>query len=105
MPIQPDCYRKIPGKLSLPETCKAFYADVGRGNETKSMKYLNVLEDLKHIENGYRSTIGLWTVWEHRFKTRKQLHALLLNDPDHLHSDLGLSTEEVLEEIRKPFWR
>ena len=46
-----------------------------------------------------------WQVWRHHYRTRKQLHRLLLTDAEHLQRDLGLSSEEALIEIQKPFWR
>ena len=69
------------------------------------MKYFSQLEDIQNIGKGHCSPVAIWRIWEHRYRTRKQLHALLLSDPDRLHDDLGLSSEEVQEEIRKPFWR
>ena len=69
------------------------------------MKYFNQLIHSKSVETACYSPTAIWKLWEHRFRSRKQLHALLLNDPDRLHNDLGLSSEETLEEIRKPFWR
>lgn len=44
-------------------------------------------------------------IWRQRYKTRRQLKALLLNDSDRLHDDLGISARTALTEIKKPFWQ
>lgn len=40
-------------------------------------------------------------LWMDRYEQRKQLAQL----PGHLLKDMGLDTERVAEEIRKPFWK
>ncbi len=40
-------------------------------------------------------------LWMDRHQQRKQLAQL----PGHLLNDMGLDTERVAEEIRKPFWK
>ena len=44
-------------------------------------------------------------IWRQRYQTRRQLKALLLNDSDRLHDDLGISARTALAEIKKPFWQ
>lgn len=61
-------------------------------------------EQLTHFKRSQKSG-AFWRLWLRRYKTRKQLHALLIGDSDRLHHDLGLSREKVLAEISKPFWR
>ena len=69
------------------------------------MEYSSELAHCKRIESGSPYRAALWRVWWHHYRTRKQLHRLLIGDPKHLHNDLGLSTEDALAEINKPFWR
>lgn len=45
-----------------------------------------------------------WKRWMRRHTTRKQLHALLIHDPERVTIDLGLSERQVLLECKKPFW-
>lgn len=40
-------------------------------------------------------------VWHERARRRREL----VDMPDHLLKDMGVSREEVDSEIRKPFWR
>lgn len=46
-----------------------------------------------------------WKLWLQRHRTRKQLHALSLSDPDRLLKDLALHPHTVRLECAKPFWR
>lgn len=47
---------------------------------------------------------SLLRLWVRRYRTRKQLHELMLSNSALMHHDLGLSTAAALEEIKKPFW-
>lgn len=71
----------------------------------KNMEQSNLLENSKALQQGAEHIDSLWGIWLQRYRTRKQLHTLLLGDPKRLHHDLGLSTEVALAEIKKPFWR
>jgi len=44
-----------------------------------------------------RETVALW-------RTRNEGRKKLRNMPEYLLRDIGLSTEDVIEETRKPFW-
>ena len=50
------------------------------------------------------ATVALPTKWLQRHRYRSNLRRLLEAGP-HLIPDIGLSTEEALFEICKPFWR
>lgn len=39
--------------------------------------------------------------WRRNYRTRRHLREL----PEHLWDDIGLEKQEILKEIRKPFWR
>ena len=69
------------------------------------MKYSSQPAHLKIAEEKRHGPFFVWALWAQRFKTRKQLRQLYLTDPDRLHDDLGLSSDEVMAEIEKPFWR
>ncbi|MFK7993990.1 MAG: DUF1127 domain-containing protein [Granulosicoccus sp.] len=69
------------------------------------MGYSSRLEINKAQENSPQISGATWRLWLHRYRTRKQLFELLLNDRDRLHRDIGLSTEAALNEVKKPFWR
>lgn len=65
----------------------------------------NRLESSNKLENCPQFSRAPWRLWIHRYRTRKHLHDLLFNNPEHLKQDLGMSTKVALEEINKPFWR
>lgn len=46
-----------------------------------------------------------WKQWFMRHRTRKQLKALLRNDPQRVIQDLGLNGIEVQRECKKWFWQ
>ncbi|MQX35519.1 DUF1127 domain-containing protein [Roseospira navarrensis] len=50
-----------------------------------------------------RVTADLWTLvttWQRRAEDRRRLQSL----PAHLRRDLGLTAEQIDDEVRKPFW-
>ena len=69
------------------------------------MKHSSQLAHSKIAEEKRDGPLFVWALWAQRFKTRKQLRQLYLTDPDRLHDDLGLSSDEIMAEIEKPFWR
>ena len=73
--------------------------------QAESMENSNRLDNSNGPDEHVQQLPTLWWLWLHRYRTRKQLHALLLDDAQHLHHDLGLTTEAALTEINKPFWR
>lgn len=46
----------------------------------------------------------LWQEWKQRRRFRNELYRLMRISP-HLIVDIGLTEEEALREIAKPFWR
>ena len=69
------------------------------------MEKLYKLPESKRLDESVAVKLSLWQVWTHRYKSRKQLNALLLGDSERLHHDLGISYKAALVEINKPFWR
>lgn len=69
------------------------------------MDYSYKLQQSKGLDTPALNLPTIWQTWKHRYKSRKQLHALLQGDADRLHQDLGISTKAALAEIEKPFWR
>ena len=45
--------------------------------------------------------VGLLSLWRQRTRARRQLR----DTEDHILEDIGLSREDWLDEISKPFWR
>lgn len=45
--------------------------------------------------------LGLLETWHERSHQRRELLAM----PDYLLKDMGVTREELYEEVRKPFWR
>jgi uncharacterized protein YjiS (DUF1127 family) len=43
-------------------------------------------------------------IWSERYQRRQELRDLL-NRPEHLLRDMGITREAVYREYRKPFWR
>lgn len=48
-------------------------------------------------------TRRIWSAWVARANQRDALMDLLENE--HLRNDIGLTRDDVLDEINKPFWR
>lgn len=69
------------------------------------MEKLYKLPESKRLDESVAVKPPLWQIWTHRYKSRKQLNALLLGDAGRLHHDLGISYKAALVEINKPFWR
>jgi len=60
-----------------------------------ALKHHNEL-NLKHIP---------WKLCLLRYRTRQQLKALSINDPERVMQDLGLDRNAVREECKKWFWQ
>ena len=75
------------------------------------MSYARVLGNAPSSRDHYLSTNHLtrkelpWKLWFIRHRTRKQLKALLRNDPQRVIQDLGLHSIEVQRECKKWFWQ
>ena len=75
------------------------------------MSYARVLGNALSSTATYSSTNHLttkelpWKLWIMRYRTRKQLKALLSNDPQRVIQDLGLHRFTVQQECKKWFWQ
>ncbi|MBR9868257.1 MAG: DUF1127 domain-containing protein [Oceanospirillales bacterium] len=64
----------------------------------------SIVLNQKDIESGCKEKLSYWSAlqcWLQRYRSRRMLLQL---DREQL-KDIGITREEALEEVRKPFWR
>jgi uncharacterized protein YjiS (DUF1127 family) len=59
----------------------------------------DILEDL-----GRQGPFGLFRVWRERWRYRKELARLFIVGP-YMINDIGLTLDQALAEVDRPFWR
>lgn len=69
------------------------------------MPHAAALSSTFDLASAEANNTGRRKLWLRRYRTRKQLKALLQDDPERLLRDLGLHATAVQTECKKWFWQ